>query len=122
LVHPPKAFIDQALQLSSSNLPLFLWVDFRVERTGDGTARLYTTGLESLGHTELEVPEFRGEPQQLLEYGYNVAHYQLDQRKMINDGDTIGLSDQLQAVANRRPSMLDAELEVIQLEFQATGG
>jgi len=121
LVHPPQAFIDQALQLSADNLPLFLWIDFRVERTDNGAARLYTTGLEALGQNELEVAEFHGEPQQLLEYAYNVAHYLLDRRKVVNDGDTIGLADDLQAVAHRRPSMFDPKLEVIQLEFQTTG-
>ena len=29
LVHPPQAFQEQALQMSSTDLPLFLWIDFR---------------------------------------------------------------------------------------------
>ena len=120
LVHPPKAFMDQALQLASDDLPLFLWVDFRVERTDSGGTRLYTTGLEALGYTELEVVEFHGEPQTLLEYSYNIAHYQLNQAKEINEGDTIGLTDEIQVVAHRSPSMFDESLEVVALEFQST--
>jgi len=122
LVHPSQAFLEQAAQLSDDDLPLFLWVDFRVERTGNGSTRLYTTGLEALGYTELEVAEFIGEPQVVLEYAYNIAHYQLNQAKVINEGDTIGLTDELQAVAHRSPSMFDEALEVISLEFQATSG
>jgi len=121
LVHPPRAFVEQAVQMSPTDLPLFLWVDFRVERTDNGMVRLYTTGLEALGQTELEVVDFRGEPQTLLEYGYNISHYQLSQAKAINEGDTIGLTDELQAIAHRRPSMFDSELEVIALEFAPTG-
>ena len=44
--------------------------------------RLYTTGLEALGQTELEVPRYQGNPQQLLELAYNVAHYLIDRRKV----------------------------------------
>jgi hypothetical protein len=118
LVHPPEAFIDQAVQSTPNDLPLFLWIDFRVERTGSGGTRLYTTGLEALGQSELEAVDFPGQPQQLLEYAYNIAHYELCRGKLINDGDTIGLTDEVQVVVNRRPSMFDAQLEVLQLEFQ----
>jgi len=121
LVHPPRAFLEQAAQLASDDLPLFLWIDFRVERTDTGGTRLYTTGLEALGYTELEVADYLGEPQTLLEYAYNIAHYQLSQAKDINEGDTIGLTDEIQAVAHRSGSMFDESLEVVSLDFQSTG-
>ena len=118
VVHPPRAFVDQALQLKSDDLPLFLWIDFRVERTETGGTRLYTTGLEALGYTELEVVDFPGEPQTLLEFSYNIAHYQLTQSKEFNEGDTIGLTDEVQVVASRQPSMFDDSLEVVGLRFE----
>ncbi|MCA9233003.1 MAG: DUF4261 domain-containing protein [Planctomycetales bacterium] len=121
LVHPPRAFLEQALQMSPKDLPLFLWVDFRVERLEPGMVRLYTTGLEALGHSELEVPEFQGAPQTLLEYAYNIAHYQVTQPKYINDGHTIGLTDEVQVVAHHGRSMFDEGIEVIRLEFQLAG-
>jgi hypothetical protein len=121
LVHPAQPFIEQALQSTAADLPLFLWIDFRVERTDAGTARLYTTGLTALGSTELEVAAFPGPPQQLLEYAYNIAHYQLCQNKPINDGDTIGLTEEIQVVAHRGGSMFDEKMEVVQLEFQTPG-
>lgn len=126
LVHPPAAFIEQAANVTPDNLPLFAWVDFRVERVdddaGDGeTLRLFTTGLEALGGQELEVERFVGDPQELLSFVYNIAHYQLDRRKLIKDGDTIGLTDNVQATATRAPSMLGGELEVIRLDFESSG-
>jgi hypothetical protein len=121
LVHPSRAFIDQAMQLSGEDLPLFLWVDFRVERMENNTLRLYTTGLQQLGFSELEISDFPGEAQTMLEYAYNIAHYQVTQSKPINEGDTLALTDELQAVAHRRGSMFDETLEVIALEFQSTG-
>ena len=118
LVHPAQPFIEQAVQSTAADLPLFLWVDFRVERTDAGMSRLYTTGLTALDSTELEVTAYPGPPQQLLEYAYNIAHYQLCQNKPINDGDTIGLTDEIQVIAHRGGSMFDEKMEVVQLEFQ----
>lgn len=117
LVHPPSAFVEQATQMTETDFPLFIWVDFRVEQLASGGVRLYTTGLEALGHAEIEVEQFDGTPQTLLEHVYNVAHYELAGNKDIGDGDTIGLTDQVQVVARRRPSMFDESLEVVELQF-----
>lgn len=121
LVHPPRAFLDQAVQLADDDLPLFLWVDFRVESTNTGGTRLYTTGLEALGYIELEVDNYHDTPQVVLEYAYNIAHYQLSQSKVLNEGDTIGMTEEVQVVAHRLPSMFDESLEVISLEIRGTG-
>lgn len=120
LVHPPQAFLDQAQQMSPRDLPLFLWIDFRVERDPDGNGRLYTTGLEALGKLEIEIRDFPGEPQIMLEYAYNVAHYLLGKQKQINEGDTVGLTDEVQAVVHLARSMFDPAMEVVRLEFQST--
>jgi hypothetical protein len=124
LVHPPSPFIEQTEQASETNLPLYLWVDFRIEQLADGALRLYTTGLDALGGAEIEAAHFVGPPQQLLEFAYNIAHYQLDSRKAIRDGDTIGLTEEMQVTAHRGPSMIGGEMEVIQLDFAGgeTGG
>lgn len=121
LVHAADAFVDQAVQMRDDNLPLFLWIDFRIEQNDDGTLRLYTTGLEALGQNELEAAKFRGPPQELLDVAYNIAHYVLDQRKAINDGDTIGVTDDMQATIRRAPSMFGEEMEVLRLEFAREG-
>ncbi|QDT00021.1 hypothetical protein HG15A2_33560 [Adhaeretor mobilis] len=121
LVHPRDGFLGQAEQVQPENLPLFLWIDFRVEKVeadGTETVRLYTTGLEALGQTEIEVDQFNGTPQELLEYAYNIAHYLLIGSKAVEDSHTIGLTDELQAVVTRGPSFLDPELEVLQLRLE----
>jgi hypothetical protein len=116
LVHPPGAFIEQAETAGEHNLPLFLWIDFRVEPM-DGRLRLFTTGLAALGAEEIEVAEYSGDSGELVGFVYNVAHYMLERRKVINEGDTIGLTDEVQVTAHRGPSMLDGDLEVVKLEF-----
>ena len=122
LVHPAAAFIEQAEDIRETNLPLFLWIDFRVESLDDGGVRAYTTGLEALGQSEIEVRRFAGEPQALLGHLYNLAHYLLDRKQVIRDGDTIGLADDLSVTVRRERSMLGGELEVLRLEFDAVGG
>jgi uncharacterized protein DUF4261 len=132
LIHQRAAFTEQARQMTQDNLPLYLWVDFRIEqadpadqtnladpseRTDATTLRLYTTGLEALGQTELEVAHYSGQPQQLIEFVYNVAHYLLDQCKTVHDGERIGLSEQVQATIHHARSMVDGKTEVLRLEF-----
>jgi hypothetical protein len=117
LVHPPDAFVEQAETAGDHNLQLFLWIDFRVEPT-DGRLRLFTTGLEALGAEEIEVAEFVGESGELVGFVYNVAHYMLERRKVINEGDTIGLTDEVQVTAHRGPSILGGDLDVVQLVFE----
>ena len=122
MVHPPRAYIEQAVQMSPTDLPLFLWIDFRIERLENGNSRLYTTGLGALGYSELEVEEFEGDAQRLLEFAYNIAHYQITQTKVINDGDTLGLTEEVQVTARREPSLFDDRIEVIKLEFVSGEG
>ena len=126
LVHPRDGYLGQAEQMEPENLPLFLWIDFRVEKVETDSAetddaqlvRLYTTGLEALGQTDIEVDQFRGTPQELLEHAYNIAHYLLVGSQSVEDTHTIGLTDELQAVVTRGPSFLDADLEVLQLRLE----
>ena len=117
LVHDTSAFLDLVLPMTTEYLPLYLWIDFRIEKADDGSNLLYTTGMEPLGHRELEVALYPDEPQSLIDHVYNVAHYQLDRGHVVHDGDTIGLADGLQATVRFTQSMWDADKEVASLEF-----
>jgi hypothetical protein len=119
LVHPVNAFLEQAEDIRADNLPLFLWVDFRVEPVEGGGWRAYTTGLEALGQSEIEVGRFEESPQALIGYLYNLAHYLLERKQVIRDGDTIGLAENVSVTVQRGPSMLGGEMEVLQLSFDA---
>lgn len=116
-VHEPEAFEELAQEMTPEHLPLHLWIDFRMEPIEDDAWRLFTTGLESLDHPEIEVVHYEGDPQELLNHVYNVAHYLLDKGTTLQNGETIGLTDDLQASVRLDTSMLGGEQEVIQLEF-----
>ena len=61
LVHDPQVFLEEARSASPENLPLHLWIDFRIEPNDDGTLRLFTTGMKALDKMEIEIPHSRHE-------------------------------------------------------------
>lgn len=117
LVHSPKALLDTCQEMSRDNMPLYLWIDFRIEREDDGRLRLFTTGLEAFGHQELEVTGYEGQVVSLREAVYNVAHYILEGKKRVEDGHVMGLADQTEITVRHLPSMLDESKPVTRLEF-----
>jgi hypothetical protein len=72
------------------NLPLHLWINFRVVRNMEGGYAACTTGLAPLGHMEFETLNAPEEPAKIRERLYALAHYVLDHGPVIRDGDTIG--------------------------------
>jgi len=117
LVHPPDAVWELAESMSREELPLYLWIDFRVEQVHDGLLRLFTTGMEALGYEELEVSGYSGTADELRAHVFNVAHHVLEKEKRLGDGERIGLSDELQITVRQTTSMVDAQQEVIALQF-----
>ncbi|QDV75265.1 DUF4261 domain-containing protein [Botrimarina mediterranea] len=117
-VHEPQAFAELAAQSSDSDLPLNLWIDFRVYQQDAGVGYgFFTTGMEALGRRELEVPHYDGEPQHLVAAAYNIAHYILEKDAAIKDAEVIGLPDESQVTIREDRSMIDPEQDVVRLEF-----
>ena len=118
LVHPATAFVELAKQMAPGELPLYLWIDFRIEQDQLGFLRLFTTGLEALGHPEIEVENFPGEVGELRANVYNIAHYMLETKKPINHGQALGTEEGRRMVGKFMPSLFDPRLEVLRLEFE----
>ncbi len=117
LVHEPAAFRSLAARMSRDDLPLHLWIDFRVSELADGAFTLFTTGMEALGSRELEVHRFVGEPQVLAGYAYNIAHYLLEKSPQLKEGEAIGLPDGAQASVRFETSVIDPSQEALRLDF-----
>ena len=123
LVHEPHAFDEQARQSSRDSLPLYLWIDFRVRQhepshtgtTAPPALSLFTTGLARFGKREIEMPAVDAPPQQVLQWAYNLAHYQLDKPTTIKDGDTIGLADGKEFTVRHATSSVDGQTPVLLL-------
>ena len=116
-VHEPSAFAEVASQMARDDLPLHLWLDFQVEPNDAGGLRLYTTGMASLGKLELELPQFDGPPQELMNHAYNLAHYILEKDSLIKDGEVIGLPGEVQVTVHEATTFLNDDQTVLSFVF-----
>jgi hypothetical protein len=117
LVHDPPVFLEEARRASPENLPLHLWIDFRIEANDDGTLRLFTTGLNALEKMEIEIPRSRHEATELFDFAYSIADYILARGAEIRDGHTVGRRADEKVPATHAPSMWDSRMTVLRLDF-----
>jgi hypothetical protein len=117
LVHAPEAFLQESLHMSRENLPLNLWVDFRLGQNEDGTHSLFTTGLAAFGYREMEIWDSRRSPQSLRDSAYNVAHYVLEKGSVLKQGETIGGTEEEKIPIRVEPSRWDGATTVIRLDI-----
>jgi uncharacterized protein DUF4261 len=115
LVHSPEPFVEAARKSNRDSLPLQLWVAFGVHREEDGTHSLYTSGLEEFGHLEIEVAGSRCEPRALMDRVFNMALYVLDKGVVLQDGETIGASDDEKIEISHVASFCDGKTTVVRL-------
>ncbi len=116
-VHEPASFCEVATQISRDNLPLHLWVDFQIEAEEGKTLRLYTTGLEAFSRPELEVTNYGGSPQDLMNHAYNLAHYLVERGTVIKNGEKIGLPGEIQVTVSEATTFLDGDDNVLRFDF-----
>ena len=116
LVHAPAAFLQESLAMSREDLPLNLWIDFRILPEPEGGHSLFTTGLAAFGHRELEIWQSRQSPQFLRDCAYNVVHYVLQRGAALKANETIGLSDEERIPITIEPSRWDPSMTVVRLE------
>ncbi len=113
LVFPPL-FAEMAAEIADSEAPpLWLWLDLRVFLNDDGTSGLFTTGMRPLGFMEIEIPNIEMEPGELREWVFDIVYYLLENGPVLNDGDTIGASEEQRILIRHRPSQFGHEGNVI---------
>jgi hypothetical protein len=115
VVWPTSDWIAMCQRMSREFLPLDLWIDFRVRREDDQTCCGFTTGLKSLGHTEIEVHGSISDPKSIRSNMWNAAHHLLDHGPVLKDGDTIGFERDQRIQISHVPSMLEQTRTVIRL-------
>ena len=116
LVQSAEVFVGSAGEMSPERLPIHLWVELRVFRDEDGFY-VYTTGLRPLGAMEIEIRASQQEPQELIDFVYNVGHYLAQNGPVIQDGDTVGGSGDQKIRAHHVPSAWEREGPVLQIDF-----
>lgn len=120
MVHSAEAFAQVSERMTARNLPLNLWVDFRLIPERDGSFSLATFGLEALGHMEVEIRESRVDPEKHLWWAFNTAHYVLNGAE-IDHEETIGRTDDEKILVLHEPSMFDESRTVLRLDLQSSG-
>ncbi|MGE3166974.1 MAG: DUF4261 domain-containing protein [Planctomycetota bacterium] len=116
MVHSAADFTTAAAAADRANFPVKLWVNFRIVGNEDGSHTLFTTGLEPLGHMEIEIPRSSRSAPELERWAYNVAHYLIKDEEQIEDGETVGRSDTEKVRVRHVPSMFDSNRKVLFLE------
>lgn len=73
-------------------LPIFLWVYLGIVTNEDGN-HMYTLGLKTFGHYEIETLTSNVPLAQLHEFLFNIVCYIIEQDAVLRDGETIGMSE-----------------------------
>ncbi len=118
MVHSAAAFSASARAMRPGELPLRLWIDFRLAGgEEDGPCSLFTRGLDALGLREIEVVDSKAPRDEILAWAYNTAHYLLAQGAVIEDGQTVAINRQQWIHVYLRTSQLDPSREVYLLDI-----
>ncbi|HCW44251.1 MAG TPA: hypothetical protein DGU45_02940 [Planctomycetes bacterium] len=91
-LHSWKAFEESCASMTPVNLPLRIWIDFRLWESKDGTRGLVTHGMTEMGQRELEIIGSSSSAQQIRAWSYTVAHYCLEKGKVLEHGQAVGIS------------------------------
>ncbi len=90
LLVPKAIFNDFAVEILPNDLPLPIWVDFRVGSNENGRSSGFTTGMIALGHMEFETDNCPESPGELRERFLTLCGYLLENGPVIRDGNTVG--------------------------------
>jgi hypothetical protein len=116
LVIEPKMFVDEALEAGSDNLPVQLWIEFRVQRNEDMTINIITTGLKAFHCMEIEILHSKKEIMQLVHLAWGTADILLKGEK-ISDGDTVGLDEKTRLKVTHEKSLWDRPDKVLRIHI-----
>ena len=93
LVLSKEFYLSEAATMDDETLPLYLWVYFGL-RPGDDGNSAYTYGLKEFGLKEIEIVNSKYSMEEVTEFIYDASHYVLSQNVELNDGETIGMSEE----------------------------
>ena len=117
VVNSPKLFINEGKACFKDGiLPVFLWIDYRIQRNKDKSYNIITTGMNTFGHKEIEVHNTKKNPNDLLDYLWFLTRYLIEKGPIIKDGDTFGMNAKDKSKVRFAPSLWDRP-DVMILEF-----
>lgn len=93
VVFEPGYYIEAAQMIKEEALPVFNWIWFGLY-PGEKGISAYTYGMDVFGKQELEILDADEEPGALLSFISSIASYILLADVDLQDGETIGLSEE----------------------------
>lgn len=93
-VYPSDFYIGHAEMLEDGDLPTPIMMYLGLYRIESGTTGGYTYGLENFGYREIEIVDSEQTLGDLYEFLFCVSQYVLEFDVTLNDGETIGFSEE----------------------------
>jgi hypothetical protein len=87
-------------------------------RTANDEIGLYTVGMRQFGLMDIEVDRCKMNAQDLHEFVSNIAQYLIQSGPVIEDGNTVGGSEDERILVHHRPSMIDPQRRVYKIVFE----
>ena len=100
-VFEPAFYRENALSMKEDFLPIFNWVYFGLCLSETGQQCGYTFGLDVFAKDEIEVINTTAEPAELRDFLFNIAAYVLSSDITLQDGETIGYSEEMKLPITR---------------------
>ena len=113
-----EVFEDFCEVISDEQLPVPVWLRFQLVHVSDNENGFYTLGMNQFGLMEIEVDRHRMKPEELFDFVSNLANYLIQNGPVIEDGNTVGGSEDERIVVHHRPSMVEPIRRVYKIEFE----
>lgn len=99
-----EAFLRQSAKISRDEVPVWLWVNFRVSNDLEKGFSLSTSGMDQLDLNEIEAKDVNRPGKDVFTLLLGMAQYLASQGPVIKDGETIGESPRLNIRVQKGPS------------------
>ena len=74
--------------------------------------------MRQFGLLDIEVDRCKMKPEELFEFVSNIGHYLIQSGAVIEDGNTVGGSEDERILVRHQPSMIDPQRRVYKIVFE----
>ncbi len=119
ILHSASNFcaLAEAVREEKPQIPLTLWIDFQIFREEDGKHSFFAWGLEDFGLPNMEVQNSTTDADEVFQFLQSVVLYVLGESLVLNDGETIGFSEEHKVSISYGPSLMEEDKQVAILKM-----
>jgi hypothetical protein len=116
-LQPRDVFLKGSESASPDNIPVTLWVNYRISREASGNFSLSTRGLKDFGLMEIETKDAPMPGLELFDLVLGATQYLIAKGPVVQDGDTIGQSTKQRIRVRHADSYWNDGEKVYQIHF-----